>query len=113
MRKSAKGFTLIEVMITVGIIGILAAMVAGKIQNKNKPHPSPDTSAEFVTEFGQGVYYFNTSKLNVNRESAAVGKGLADLLMKNPGSKISTVTPLVCTASSNCGYWVTLEKKER
>jgi len=108
MRKKRSGFTLIELMILTAIVGIVLVMAIGSITKK---YPPPDTQIATPVEFGQGVYFFNTRYIPREIEGAALGKGLVELLRKNPNSKISLISPLICSGGS-CGYWVTLEPKE-
>ena len=103
MRSNQKGFTLIELMIVIAIIGILAAIaIPNFIAYRNKAFCSAAESDAQAIMAGLADYYSIPGNVNVPTDPANIGITLSADNTGVIGGSINSITVTVTDGSDRC-----------
>ncbi|MFT4241071.1 MAG: type IV pilin protein [Acidovorax sp.] len=108
LRVGARGFTLIEVMITVAIIGILAAIALPSYSDYVRRGRIPEATSNLQTTYAKMEQWFQDNKAYYVSSSSTAACGVA-----MPGTSTTGTTgtlsyfTFTCTPSSSTAYKVT------
>ena len=115
MRTRARGFTLIEMMVTVAIIGILAAIAVPSYQSHLKKGRRADAQAFMMDVANRQQQYLldartyatTTAQLNATPPTSATNfYGFAITTVASPPAFTITATPTAGTAQASDGTLV-------